>query len=99
MRIKLPGSVARLSPHRRGIAALAATAFIIAVSLCGVLSCSHEAPLDTIGEPRIAFEKEFINLGKAVPGQEVYAEFRYRNEGDADLVISEVTTEALTEGC
>jgi hypothetical protein len=63
-------------------------------------SCSPEsAPYDATGEPRISFEEPSIRLGPAHPGQEVYAEFRFRNAGDATLVISEIATESLVEGC
>jgi hypothetical protein len=67
--------------------------------LLAAVSCSHEAPIDTVGTPVITFETYSITLEPAHPGDEVYAEFNYRNDGDATLIISEVTAESLSEGC
>lgn len=87
-------------PHRKCLAAVMALAVII-LALLPAAACSSPAtsPVDSTGEPRIAFNTYYINLGQARPGQEVYAEFKFHNAGDATLVISEVATESLVEGC
>jgi len=72
---------------------------VIVLSLFSAASCSPDAPFDSTGEPRISFEENSIHLGPAHPGQEVYAEFKFHNDGDATLVISEIATESLVEGC
>jgi hypothetical protein len=85
--------------HRRYVAAIFITAVIV-LSLLPFASCSPEStPLDTAGEPRISFEEHSIHLGPAHPGEKVSAEFEFRNAGDADLVISEITAASLAEGC
>ncbi len=73
---------------------------ILFLFLFSASSCSHtEEVAGFTGGPRIHFEKELVDLGKAKPGQELYIEFYFRNIGDAPLVIDEIATEALIEGC
>jgi hypothetical protein len=73
---------------------------IIFLLLFGALSCLHtEEVAEFTGGPRIHFEKEIVDLGKASPGQELYIEFHFRNIGDTPLIINEIATEALVEGC
>jgi len=52
------------------------------LSLPGLVSGNEPA----VG-PRIVFETETVQMGQMVRGEEVEAEFVYRNEGDSPLRI------------
>jgi hypothetical protein len=75
-------------------------AVLSSLLLFGASACSSggESP-ETAGGPRIQFQQEAIDLGTASPGDELHAEFYFRNAGDDTLVIGEITTEVATEGC
>lgn len=50
------------------------------------------------GGPRISFHEDSVNLGEVTPDQRVEHDFRFRNVGDAPLVIDRVLARTL-EGC
>ena len=92
--------------------AISAVAFLLLVGVLSLfLSCSsaerenvepEALPTSTTpiftGGPRISFVQDFIDLGKAIPNQQLHAEFHFQNVGDAPLVIYDTTKESL-EGC
>jgi len=83
------------------IAILLSTALILAA--CGGDSESSSSPdassADTdISGPRIHFDTEDVNLGKATPYESISHIFTYQNTGDAPLIINEVKKKTL-EGC
>ena len=50
------------------------------------------------GGARIVFDKDSLDLGDVPPGKTVEAVFKFRNVGDADLVIDNAFTRVV-EGC
>ncbi len=67
---------------------------VLLVVACGAPST---APVFT-GGPRISFEQDSVYLGEATPDQRMLYDFRFRNVGDAPLVVYGTTTKTL-EGC
>ncbi len=65
----------------------------------GVLGCSINGESNEDSGARIQFEEEVIDLGTAMPGDELEIVFVFHNIGDEVLTIGEITTEAVTEGC
>jgi hypothetical protein len=59
----------------------------ISLSACG-----------TQGQPRIYFYEDSADVGKVPPGASLNYTFRFKNVGNAPLVIEEVGAQAL-EGC
>jgi hypothetical protein len=59
---------------------------------------SQETPAKFTGGPRISFDQESAYLGQATPSQRIEYEFRFRNIGDAALVIYQITSKTLL-GC
>jgi hypothetical protein len=72
-----------------------------------LVSCSQDSgriPTDVVGNPRsasgdqtdrlpvIAFEKDYHDFGRLVQGEKVTIGFKFRNTGNADLVISQVNS-------
>ena len=56
------------------------------------------AACGTQGQPRIYFYEDSADVGKVPPGASLNYTFRFKNVGDAPLVIEEVGAQAL-EGC
>jgi hypothetical protein len=76
------------------------TAALILIG-AAVASCSpaiEDPTSNEAGGPRIVFEESDVGLGKAAPTDRIEYEFRFRNVGDAPLVISDISTKTL-EGC
>jgi hypothetical protein len=53
----------------------------------------------TTSGPRIQFDRDVIDLGTVAPGDELEVVFVFRNNGNETLIIDEITTESLTQGC
>ncbi len=96
------GSTTRVS-HRR----LLATVSLVLLGIIGLFSACSSAELDEAAPgalaeplegPRLLFAREAVNLGKVAVGERVQYDFRFRNVGDAPLVVSGATAKAL-EGC
>ncbi len=92
---------------RGGVVLAVALSLLVAV-LFSFFSCSSagrenikseslSTPTFT-GGPRISFDQDFIDMGKATPNQQLHIEFRFRNVGDALLEVYGMTKESL-EGC
>ncbi len=75
---------------------------VLLLSACGAPTTAPPAeapmaPVFTEG-PRISFEQDSVYLGEATPDQRMRYDFRFRNVGDAPLVVYGTTTKTL-EGC
>ncbi len=70
---------------------------VIGVLLLSACGAPTAAPVFT-GGPRISFEQDSVYLGKATPDQRMLYDFRFRNVGDAPLVVYGTTVKTL-EGC
>ncbi|MDA8090930.1 MAG: hypothetical protein M0Z61_12030 [Nitrospiraceae bacterium] len=60
---------------------------VIAMSLAFFIFPLFFLPGELLAQPRIVFEKEALNFGKAVSGTEVQGKFIVTNKGDQPLEI------------
>lgn len=67
----------------RNFAATAVSSALLASAVCLAFSARR---VEAAG-PEIRFDKEILALGEVIRGQEVEAEFVYRNLGDQSLKI------------
>lgn len=101
-KVQAAGSPARVS--RRSILT------VVPLIMLGVLilssACSpaelEEVPPGVLSEPiegpRMLFTREAVNLGKVAVGERVRYDFRFRNVGNATLLVSDVIVKVL-DGC
>lgn len=71
---------------------------ILVIGILLLSACGAPAASVFIGGPRISFEQDSAYLGKATPNQQINYEFRFRNIGDAQLIVYGTTAKIL-EGC
>ena len=73
---------------------------LVSALFVGTMSCIPGGGNGANGSgARIQFANEIIDLGTAAPGDELEAIFVFRNTGDETLVIGEIDTKSVTEGC
>jgi len=73
-----------------------AIVFLVLFSLVGIMllaACSQQGP-----QPRIHFDKDYVDAGNISFGQRLTYTFDFSNTGNATLIIGNVTDQAL-EGC
>lgn len=93
------GTSQRNRPTLRLLRAVILIPVLILVLFFGVLACSINGESHEESGARIQFEEEVIDLGTAMPGDELEIVFVFHNIGDEVLTIGKIDTEAVTEGC
>lgn len=73
-------------------------AFFSACSSAEVWKAPPVVSLESIEGPRMLFTREAVNLGKVAVGERVRYDFRFRNVGNATLLVSDVIVKVL-DGC
>jgi hypothetical protein len=73
-----------------------AIVFLVLFSLVGVVllaACSQQGP-----QPRIHFDRDYVDAGNISFGERLTYTFDFSNTGNATLIIGNVSAQAL-EGC
>lgn len=68
--------------------------FVVAI-VCSVISCGGQrngGASESGGTPQISFDNDSFNFGTIAQGEKVSHTFKFRNIGDGNLVITDVTT-------
>jgi hypothetical protein len=84
---------------KRLIAAGLLVTVLISALLLGTLSCVPGSASGKTSGPSIQFDSDVIDLGTAAPGDDLEAVFVFRNAGNETLVIEQIDTKSVTEGC
>ena len=69
---------------------------VLLLAAVGLLACGGNGSLT--GQPRIYFDEDFVDVGIVPPGVSLDYTFHFTNEGDAPLIITDVTIQVV-EGC
>jgi len=68
----------------------------VLLAAVGLTSCGGNET--SIGQPSIHFTEDYVDVGIVPPGISLDYSFRFTNEGDAPLIITDATIRVL-EGC